>query len=705
MPSAAPQTRIESRELPIAGRECEVRNFARAADDAPADAPLATAEIVFSAGASVRRYDWYRERFYNEVLEVTPKAVRLDRIKRGISLLDTHDSWRLASVLGICDQPVIEGGQARCRVTFSRRDDVAGYVQDVADGVIRHVSTGYVRHRVLMEPPAKEGGDWTYRVTEWEPHENSLVPIPADMDSQVVRSGGPQRPAGAPAGAELRTFACVFEELMPTAGERAETETRKDFTMPGDTNLQGGARSTADDQQQQRTAPTQAELDAQRAADLQTERQRAADITALCQRHGMADQASAFITKGSTIDAVRTAILDKLATRSDEAGGATRNSTSSIQTVADEVEVRQAGIAEALLARIDPKAKLSDNGRQFRGMTLLEMGRDYLEFRGKNTRGMGRLELAGQILQHRSGMMSTSDFASLLQNVANKRLRQAYDENMGTYARWARRAPNAPDFKSMSVVQLGAAPDLLRTNEHGEFTYGAMTDGKETYSLLTYGRIVALTRQALVNDDLRGFDRLVGAFGASANRLENRTVYAILTANAALADTGALFNSTAVTTAGGHANLAGAGGAISVTTLSAARAAMRLQKGLQSEELNIVPAFLIAPAAIEQVAYQYTSANYVPATASAINEFRAGGRTAVEPIIEPILDANSATAWYLAASNSQVDTVEYCYLEGAEGPVMESQVGFEVDGVAWKCRLDFAAKAIDFRGLYKNPGA
>jgi hypothetical protein len=128
---------------------------------------------------------------------------------------------------------------------------------------------------------------------------------------------------------------------------------------------------------------------------------------------------------------------------------------------------------------------------------------------------------------------------------------------------------------------------------------------------------------------------------------------------------------------------------------------MRLQKGLQQEELNLAPSYLIVPAALEQTAYNLTSANYVPSTKAEINEFRAGGRTAVMPIVEPVLDANSSTAWYLAAANSQVDTVEYCYLDGAEGPVIESEVGFETDGVSYKCRLDFAAKAVDYRGLLK----
>lgn len=473
--------------------------------------------------------------------------------------------------------------------------------------------------------------------------------------------------------------------------------------MPGNTAA-GGTTAPAPtaaelEQQAQQRAAQDAQTQAQQAAT-----QRAADITDLCGRHSVAHLASGLIRGGQTVEQARAAVLDELAVR-DAASGGHRNVQ--IQTVRDEQATRMSGVEEAIAHRVLPNAKLSDNGRQYRGMSLLEIGRDYLEASGVNTRGMSRLELAGRMLQHRSaGMHTTSDFASLFANVANKRLRNAYDENPGTYGRWARRAPNAPDFKNMSVVQLSGAPDLLKTNEHGEFKYGSMTDGAETYAMLTYGRIVSLSRQAIVNDDLRGFDRLVSAFGSSSRRLENRTVYSQLTANAALADTGALFNATAVTTAGGHANLqTGAGSALQFSSLATGRTSMRLQKGLQSEELNLAPSFLIVPAALEQTAYQLTSSNYVPATKAEVNEFRSGGRTALDPIIEPLLDANSATAWYLAAANSQIDTVEYCYLDGAEGPVIESEMGFEVDGISYKCRLDFAAKAVDFRGLNKANGA
>lgn len=688
-------------ELPLAGREMALSSFKRAAapanGEAAADAPLATARLVFSAGASVRRYDWMRERSYNEVLVVEAGAVRLDRLNRGAPLLNSHDSWDLEAVLGVVRNPTIANGLGECEVSFSRRESVAGYVQDVADGVIRNVSVGYARHAVQMVPPEMDGGVWTYRVVDWEPFEVSLVPIPADMDSQVRAAGAAA--LDDKAALHLRTFPCEFTEIVSTRGTapllKANTMTEAELQAQ---RAQEAAASAAAEAAVL-TARNAAAADAARAAT-----QRATDIMDLCMRHNVAHLAAGLLKTDKTVDQARAAVLEELAVR-DAAAGGHRNVQ--IQAVGDEFETRLAGMQEALLCRVDAKAKLTDNGRQYRGMSLMEMGRDWLEARGLRTRGMDRMQLATQILQFRSpGMMGTSDFGNLLAAIANKRLRAGYEENNPSYRMWARRAPNAPDFKTMNVVQLGAAPDLLQTNEHGEFKYGSMTDGKETYAMVTYGRIVALTRQSIINDDLRGFDRLIGAFGNSAARLENRTIYSILTANANLADGGALFNATAVTTAGGHANLiSGGGSALAAAGLATGRTSMRKQKGLQSEELNVAPAYLIVPADLEQTAYQLTSPDFVPATSGSVNEFRRGGRTALEPVVESLLSANSATAWYLTADNGQIDTVEYCYLDGAEGPVIESEMGFEVDGISYKCRLDFAGKAIDFRGMLKSAGA
>ena len=680
--------------MPLVGLQMEVRNVTRADAAAGEAAPAARFELVFTTGAPVRRYDWQNCRYYIEQLEVSAEAINTERLVRGAPLLNSHSAYSLEDQIGVCDQPTISNGEGVVQSQLSRRESVRGIVQDLEDRVIRNVSVGYVRDAIEMIAPAELTGMWTYRVTRWTPMEVSLTPIPADMDSQVRSVAGRLQDAS---GHEVRSYPCAITELTPTVGISAATPTptTEGRSMPGNTNADGGTTAPAQTLTPAATAaPAAAPVSAPAAADT-----RAADIADLCARHGVSHLASGMIRAGNTVEQASRAVLDELARR-DSASGGHRN-VGRIETVRDEMTTRMAGIEQAILHRIAANTQLDDNGRQYRGLSLIEMGRDFLEAHGQQTRGLDRMTLASRMLNFRAGgPMGTSDFSSLFANVANKRLRSAYDENAGTYALWARRAPNAPDFKNMSVVQLAGAPDLLQTNEAGEFKYGAMSDGGETYAMLTYGRIVSLTRQAIVNDDLRAFERMVSAFGFAARRLENRTVYAQLTANAALADTGALFNATAVTTAGGHANLL-TSSALAIGTLTAGRTAMRLQKGLQSEELNLAPSFLIVPAALEQTAYNLTSANYVPSTKAEINEFRAGGRTAVTPVVEPVLDANSSTAWYLAAANSQVDTVEYCYLDGAEGPVIESEIGFETDGVSYKCRLDFAAKAVDYRGLLK----
>lgn len=661
----------------------ETRNLARqqrAASIQPAtfNREARTVEVVWTTGAKVRRFDFWNDREYEEELVVDASAIDLNRLNSGAApVLDSHRSYGLDSQIGVIERAWIDGNEGRALLRLSGREELAGLVADIEAGIIRNISVGYaVRKYEITKPGDRSDGVGIalYRAVDWEPYELSFVTIPADAASSTRDHSS--------------TAPCEFIYRGQAPNKEAHNMDKQD--KPADDTQAANPAAPAED-----TTAVATRAEAAAVA-------RAGEIAELATRHGFGAEAVGWIKENKTVDQVRGIILEKMATRSEK-GGHPLN----VRTITDETETRLQGMAGAILHRIKPSEKLDDNSKQYRGMSLIELGRDFLESNGVHTRGLDRRELAGRILHFRSGNgMSSSDFPSLMANVANKRLRAAYDENPGTYAMWARRAPNAPDFKNVQVTVLSGAPELLAVNEHGEYKYGAMSDGKETYAVTTYGRIVNLTRQAIINDDLRGFDRLIASFGFSARRLENATVYAQLTSNPTMADTGALFNATAVTTAGGHANLASGGGSVlQASSLVTGRTAMRVQKGLQSEILNIAPAYLIVPAALEQTAYQLTSNQYTPATKAEINEFRQGGRTSLEPIVEPLLDATSATAWYLAASNSQIDTVEYCYLEGSEGVFIESEMGFETDGVSYKCRLDFAAKAIDYRGLYKSAGA
>ena len=410
--------------------------------------------------------------------------------------------------------------------------------------------------------------------------------------------------------------------------------------------------------------------------------------------------ADRLIREGVSLEAARGTVLEELGKQDRE--GPTRipsgiREYGVVREVGDPNATVWRGIENALLHRSAPGYfKLEDVGRPYRGLSLLEVAKLCIQARGGRTTGLSKMEIAGRGLglDSRGAMHTTSDFANILADVANKTLRRAYEEAPQTFMTFSRRV-TLPDFKAVRRLQLGEAPQLLKVLEHGEYTRGTIGEGKEQFQLSTYGRVFAITRKALVNDDTDAFSRITTLFGRSARDLESDLVWEQITSNPVMGDGVTLFHAT-------HANLSGTSDAITVTSIGAGRAAMRRQKGLDGKQfLNITPRYLVVPTGKETLADQFVSVNMVAATTATINPF--AGRLAV--LAEPRLDDASATAWYLIADPSQIDTVEYAFLEGEEGPVVESRLGFDVDGLEVKCRHDFAAKVIDWRGLYKNPGA
>lgn len=147
------------------------------------DADARTFEIMWSAGAEVPRMDWYSGTRYMEQLEVSDKAIRLDRLNSGRApVLDSHSRWSLENVIGVIekDSVRVDKGQAFAKVRMSAREDVAQLVSDIRDGIIANVSPGYITHSYREE--MRDGV--MYRVaTDWEPMEISFVPVGADPDA------------------------------------------------------------------------------------------------------------------------------------------------------------------------------------------------------------------------------------------------------------------------------------------------------------------------------------------------------------------------------------------------------------------------------------------------------------------------------------------------------------------------------------------
>ena len=622
----------------------------READPEASQSQNLVLEFPFSSEDPYLRSNWFDEPWI-EILGHKESEVDLTRLNAGAPVLLNHgrdatENAPLRSV-GVTKRAWIENGRGYVEVKMSRRDGMGPILQDIEDGIITNVSVGYqINERTLIKENKDSPNE--YRVTSWLPLEVTLCDIPADATVGIGRSINQEAKA-----VEKETQ--VIEKQEPVIEAQRTIETQK------------------------------VDVEAIKSEALATERKRITEIKKMCRSVSLDDEVSdGMIERGISIDDARKETLEALAKRTDKPGVTSRMD---IETIRDETETRSELMSEAILHRANPGSKLSDGARQYAGMTMVDVCRDILESAGTKTRGMDRMQIATRAFQ------GTSDFTNVLANVANKSLRKAYDAAPRTFTSWARQA-TAADFKTISRVSLSDAPALTKVDANGEYTRGTVTDGKETYELATYGKIVGITRQAIINDDLSAFTRIPGMLAVAAANIESDIVYGILTANAALADSVALFHAT-------HANLTGTGTVISVDSLTIGRKSIRIQKTPKLAPMNLAPRFLIVPAALETVAWQFTAPPIFPTAPSSANPFMGELVT----VVEARLDAASATAWYLAADTSQIDTVEYCYLEGQNGAYIETRQGFDVDGMEIKVRSDFAAKALDYRGLYKNVGA
>ncbi len=625
-------------------------------------------EVVWSTGAAVTRFDWWNGEYYNEELSLDAGAVRLDRLNAGAAVLDTHDQWSLRSVLGsvVPGSAKIEGNLATARVSLADTADVADTVAKIIAGHIRNISVGYIVHQYTRIE--KDGERPVMRADDWEPTEISFVPVPADGAAQVrsqdAKQGG---------------FPCVIRGI-PAAST-------KEKHMPPENNPQGAPAGDAG-QRQNQPAPVVVEgqnttpaVSARRISDVVSRSNLGADfaLELIGRNEGTP------MSEGDLTDA----ITERLA---GQRQSAPINSGFSVGTSSVESDEFRSAMSNAILLRTNPSEQMSpqerEAAREFRGMTLLEMGRCYLDGIGVSTRGMDRMTLAGEALGMRGGMLTTSDFAFILQNAANKRVRRGFESAPQTFRPFISTG-TLPDFKAAPIIGLGDAPALLLVLENGEFKRGSMADFGDSYKLATYGRIIAITRQTLVNDDMRMLDRVPAAFGRQAADLESDLVYAQLLANPTMYDGKVLFHAD-------HGNLAGSGGAITETTLAAGKQAMRSQASAEGNVLNLAPRFLIVGPAKEVEAQKMLSA--VQATAVGdVNVFQ----NSLELIVESRITGNQ---WFLGADPAAFDTIELASLEGQEGVFTESRVGFDVDGVETKARVDRVAKALDWRGLYKNSG-
>lgn len=353
------------------------------------------------------------------------------------------------------------------------------------------------------------------------------------------------------------------------------------------------------------------------------------------------------------------------------------------------------GVRASLYGRLGMEENEADNA--YNHMTLRELARASLSDRGIGVASLRPMDMVGLAFTHDS-----SDFGNILLDASHRSLLQGWEQAEETYQLWTKKG-RLSDFKVANRVGLGSFSTLREVRPGAEYKYITLGDSGETIRLATYGEIFSINRQAIINDDLDALSAIPRLMGEAARATIGDLVYDTLTNNGKMKDGKPLFDASRKNLFTGNAS------ALSIEAMSTAKTAMALQKtkaakdGDKTRTLNIRPAFLLCPVALEDKANQLIRSASVPnaqVNAGVVNPMK----DFAQVISDPRLDDASSSAWYLAGKQNS-DTIEVAYLDGVDVPYIDQMEGFTSDGIATKVRIDAGVSALDARGLNKSVGA
>jgi hypothetical protein len=365
---------------------------------------------------------------------------------------------------------------------------------------------------------------------------------------------------------------------------------------------------------------------------------------------------------------------------------------------------------------------VSDDQRKaaepFRHATLLDMATEFVRAQGINTLGLTREQIAqcamfGPQVAGIRGLRTdvplhtTGSFANLTLDAINKSMMIGYTEVPATWRGPMRQGDSVADFKTIHRLRLGGIPNLPVWNDAADPDRASMADAREFYAVECRSLGVDFSYKLIVNDDMSALTRVPLALGDSAARTVNAVAWSQITSNAALSDGVALFS--AASGARKQKNLETGSVSNYTTAINLLTQNMMTMRGENTPEGNqgpdilaLMPRYICFPAALRGTLLQLLNSESDP---SSSNSGVRNINTGLVPIIEPLLDADSATAFYLFAEPNRVDTVEVTFLQGQEVPQIRSVLSEEKLSMTYYVLQSVGAKALNHRGVQKHAGA
>lgn len=295
---------------------------------------------------------------------------------------------------------------------------------------------------------------------------------------------------------------------------------------------------------------------------------------------------------------------------------------------------------------------------------------------------------------------STITLSGILSNVANKSMLAAYTAVESVVGFFCAET-DVNDFKEVTRYRLTGNGVFEKVGPDGELKHAGLSEQSYTNKVETYGRMIALTRQMMINDDLGAFLQIPRIIGRMSALKREEATFELL-----------LSNPSNFFIAGNKNFISGAATNLGIDALTQGEQLFLDQTDTDGKPILLSPAVLLVPSALKVTAQ-------VLMTETRINETTTTdkGKPAAnphvgkwKPVATPYLNAqgltgSSAKAWYLFANPADVAAIEIAYLRGKRTPTIESgDTDFNTLGMQWRGYFDFGVAMQDFRAAVKSKG-
>lgn len=299
-----------------------------------------------------------------------------------------------------------------------------------------------------------------------------------------------------------------------------------------------------------------------------------------------------------------------------------------------------------------------------------------------------------------SGSFSTISLSGILSNVATKAMLAAYEAVESAVSFFCAET-DVNDFKEFTRYRLTGAGLFEKVGPDGELKHATLTEEAYTNRVETFGRMISLTRQMIINDDLGAFLQIPRIIGRMSALKREEAVFELL-----------LSNPSTFFSVGNKNFISGVDTALSIDSLTLAEQKFLDQTDADGRPILVSPAVLLVPTSLKVPAQQLMTETRVNETTVASKPKPASNPHVGKwkPVASPYLNSqslvgSSALAWYLFANPADIAAMEIAYLRGKRTPTIESgETSFNTLGMQWRGYFDFGVAMQDKRAAVKSKG-